>query len=78
MSTFWPFCRMKISSSSKTTAKKPKATQSPLVLVRFILSGGEAGAGAETGAAGGGAAVSGAADPAASSPGAGWFALIAG
>src|SRR5580693_1877962 len=31
---------MKISNSSRTTAKKPTATQSPLVLVRFRWWGG--------------------------------------
>jgi len=36
MSTFWPFCRMKISRSSRMTAKKPTATQIPPVLVRLI------------------------------------------
>jgi len=41
---------MKISRSSSTTAKKPTATQSPLVLVRLILSGGWAvGGGGVTG-----------------------------
>ena len=33
--TVVPFCRMKISRSSRITAKKPIATQSPLILVRF-------------------------------------------
>src|SRR5690242_21713586 len=33
---------MKISRSSRMMAKKPTATQSPLVLVRLILSGGAA------------------------------------
>src|SRR6266568_7119698 len=44
---------MKISRSSSTTAKKPTATQSPLVLVRLILCWGSA-------AAAGGAACCGA------------------
>ena len=35
---------MKISRSSRTTAKKPTATQIPLVLVRLILCWGSAGA----------------------------------
>src|SRR5271166_1143589 len=42
MSTSAPFCRMKISRSSRTTAKKPIETHSPLVLVRLILCWGSA------------------------------------
>ena len=39
-STLVPFCRMKISRSSRTTAKKPTETHSPLILVRLIRCSG--------------------------------------
>jgi hypothetical protein len=39
------FCRMKISRSSRMTAKKPTATHSPLILVRLILCCGSGAAG---------------------------------
>ena len=44
MSTLVPFCKMKISRSSRTTAKKPTETHSPLILVRLILCSGSGGA----------------------------------
>ena len=39
-STLVPFCRMKINRSSRTTAKKPTETHSPLILVRLIRCSG--------------------------------------
>jgi hypothetical protein len=41
-STVLLFCKMKISRSSKMTAKKPTATQSPLIRVCLGLSDGPA------------------------------------
>ena len=59
MLTFALFCKMKISRSSRITAKQPMATHSPLVLVRLILSGGADGAVACWGAVCGGDCVTG-------------------
>ena len=59
MSTLVPFCRMKISRSSRTTAKKPTETHSPLILVRLIRCWGSA-AVVWADAIGGGAVCSGA------------------
>src|ERR1700760_4475354 len=62
MSTFWLFCKMKISKSSRMTAKQPTATQIPLILVRFsVCWAGAGGAGGWGGACG---VVSGAGWPA--------------
>jgi hypothetical protein len=70
MSTLVPFCRMKISRSSRTTAKKPTETHSPLILVRLILCWGSAWAGAVwAGAAGRGSVCPGAVGPGANGSG---------
>src|ERR1017187_2698237 len=61
--TFVPFCKMKISRSSRTTAKKPTATHRPLILVRLIfrvaVGGGAVWGGALWGGAAGAGGLSG-------------------
>src|ERR1700691_3541136 len=70
-STVLPFCKMKISRSSRMTAKKPTATQSPLIRVCLGLSEGApacAGPACVGAAAAGGATAAGGADGSASVP----------